>query len=63
MNPTALANLLAQLLPLGISLYNQIHQQYSETVPPLETILSESDLNWDAIAAAATKELPKQAGA
>jgi hypothetical protein len=57
MDPTVLATLLAQLLPLGIDLYNQIQQQYSGQVPALETILAKTDLDWDAIAAAANKEL------
>jgi hypothetical protein len=63
MDPTTLATLLAQLLPLGIQLYQAIEQQYSGQVPPLETILAQSDVNWDAISAAANKELGKTGGA
>lgn len=59
MDPTALANLLAQLLPIGINLYMQIQKQYADQIPPLETILANSDANWQSIIDAANVEINK----
>lgn len=63
MNPLAIAQLLAQLLPLGIQLYKEIQSANSGTLPPVETILAAADANWDAVIFAAQAELNKAAQA
>ena len=56
----ALTNLLAQLIPAGISLYSQLEQNNSGVnVVPLATVLQGADANWDAIYAAAQVQLAK----
>ena len=56
----ALTNLLAQLIPAGISLYSQLEQNNSGVnVVPLATVLQGADANWDAIYAAAQAQLAK----
>jgi hypothetical protein len=57
MDPIVLANLLAQLLPLGIQVYTQIQQANSGTVKPIEEILANADVNFDSVIAAAQKQL------
>jgi len=57
MDPITIANLIAQLIPAGMQLYNEIRKANPAALPPLETILAQADANWDAIAAAAKKEL------
>ena len=57
MNPVAIAQLIASLLPSLIQLYNNIASQYSGQVPPIETILAQADANWNAIATAAQAEI------
>lgn len=57
MDPTALAALLAQLIPLGMQVYNQIQQANASTVPPLATILAAADADWDAVAKLAAEQL------
>ena len=55
---TAIANLLAQLIPAGINLYNQLEQNaQGASVTPLATILANADQNWLAIAATAQAQL------
>ena len=55
---TAIANLLAQLIPAGINLYNQLEQNaQGASVTPLAPILANADQNWLAIAAAAQAQL------
>jgi prophage tail gpP-like protein len=57
MDPVTLANLLAQLIPLGINIYSQIQQANADQLKPIEQILAAADTNWDAIAAAAQKQI------
>lgn len=57
MDPTVLATLIAQLIPLGIQVYNQIAAANPSTVPPLATILASADADWDAVAKAAQVQL------
>ncbi len=57
MDPTALAALLAQLIPLGIQVYSQLEAANPSTVPALATVLAQADADWDAIAAAAKDQL------
>lgn len=58
METTALAALIAQLLPLGIQVYNQIRAANpGANLPPLETILAAADADWDAIAKQAQAQL------
>ncbi len=59
MDPVALANLLAQLIPLGLKVYTGIQQANADQLQPIETILAAADANWDAVAAAAQAELNK----
>lgn len=55
---TAIANLLAQVIPAGINLYNQLEQNsQGASVIPLATVLANADANWLAIAAAAQAQL------
>lgn len=56
----ALANLIGQLLPLGISAYKQIQGLFADKLAPVETILASADASWDAVIAAAQKELGNQ---
>ena len=57
MEPVALANLLAQLIPLGINVYTQIQQANTEQLKPIEDVLALADKNWQSITDAANKEL------
>lgn len=57
MDPVALAALIAQLLPVGIQIYNQIAAANPATVPPLSTILVGADASWDQVAATAQGQL------
>jgi hypothetical protein len=57
MDPVTLANLLAQLIPLGINIYSQIQQANADQLKPIEQILAAADTNWGAIAAAAQKQI------
>jgi hypothetical protein len=59
MDPVTLANLLAQLLPLGIKLYEEIQQANQDKLKPLAEILTAADSNWDAVATAAQAEIAK----
>jgi hypothetical protein len=59
MDPTTLANLLAQLIPLGINIYSQIQQANANSLKPIEQVLAEADANWDAIAVAAAAQIAK----
>ena len=59
MDPVTLANLLAQLIPLGINAYTQIQQANADQLKPIEDVLAAADANWDAIAKAAQAELAK----
>jgi hypothetical protein len=57
MDPVTLANLLAQLIPLGINVYTQIQQANSDKLKPIEEILSAADSNWDAITKSAQVQI------
>jgi hypothetical protein len=57
MGAAALAALIAQLVPVGIQVYNEIAAANPDTVPPLETILASADADWDAVAEAAKAQL------
>lgn len=59
----ALAQLLSQLLPLGISAYTQIQQANQDQLKPIEEVLAAADGNWDEIVKAAKAELAKTPGA
>ena len=59
MDPTTLAALMAQLIPLGINIYTQIQQANANTLKPIEQVLAEADVNWDAIAVAAAAQIAK----
>ena len=59
MDPTTLATLIAQLIPLGINIYTQIQQANANTLKPIEQVLAEADVNWDAIAVAAAAQIAK----
>lgn len=59
MDPTTLAALIAQLIPLGINIYTQIQQANANTLKPIEQVLAEADVNWDAIAVAAAAQIAK----
>jgi hypothetical protein len=59
MDPVTIANLLAQLLPLGIKLYQEIQQANQDKLKPLAEILAAADSNWDAVATAAQAEIAK----
>lgn len=53
----AIANLLAQLLPLGINIYNQIEAANQNAgLQPLADILAAADVNYKAIQAAAVAQ-------
>jgi len=57
-DPNTIINLIASLLPSVIGLYNSLVQQYGgANTQTVEQILSTADANWDAVAAAAKKEL------
>lgn len=46
----ALANLLAQLLPLGVGLYNQLRAANADAnLKPIEDILSVADANYQTV--------------
>ena len=51
MDPLAIANLLAQLLPLGINLYKEIQAANTGDLKPIEEILAAADANWNAVIA------------
>ena len=54
----ALAALLGQLIPAGISLYTQLEQNSAgANIVPLATVLANADANWNAIYAAAQAQL------
>ena len=55
----ALAQLLAQLLPLGISAYTQIQQANQDQLKPIEEVLAAADAQWDSVIKAAQAELAK----
>jgi len=56
----ALANLLAELIPLGIGAYQQIKDANQDAnLKPLEEILTKANLNADAIIATAQAEIAK----
>ncbi len=57
MDPVLLANLLAQLLPLGVQVYREIQQANADQLKPIEDILTAADTNWDAVTATAQAEL------
>lgn len=57
MNPLAIAQLIASLLPSLLNLYNEIAAQYQGQVQPIEEILKAANVNWDQVAAAAQKEI------
>ena len=57
MDPITFANLLAQLIPLGVNLYAQIQQANAAQLKPIEDILATADTNWDAIAKAAQAQV------
>lgn len=59
MNPVQIAQLLAQLLPLGIQLYKEIQAANSGSLASVETILAAADANWDAVIFAAQTEINK----
>jgi len=63
MDPTTLANLIAQLIPLGINIYSQIQQGNTNAMKPIEQVLAEADANWDAIAVAAAAQIVKDKAA
>lgn len=58
MNSVQIAQLLAQLLPLGIQLYNEIlSANQNSGLKTLEQILAEADVNWKEIGTVAKQEL------
>jgi hypothetical protein len=57
MPPVLLAQLIAQLIPLGLQVYNEIRNANPDQLPPIETILAQADAKWDDVIAAAKKEL------
>lgn len=57
MDAAALAALIAQLIPVGIQVYNEIAAANPSTVPPLATVLAAADADWDAIAKQAQAQL------
>jgi hypothetical protein len=59
MNPIALANLLALLLPLGIQTYKQIQAAHAGAVKPIEEVLASADMDVDAFLAMAREEIAK----
>ena len=59
MDPTTLAALIAQLIPLGINIYTQIQQANANTLKPIEQVLADADVNWDVIAVAAAAQIAK----
>ena len=53
----AITNALAQMIPAGISLYNQLEQNNQNAgITPLATVLANADANWDDIAAVAKQQ-------
>lgn len=60
MDPIALANLLAILIPLGTKIYTGIQAANADKLKPLADILAAADANWDSITAAANAEIAKQ---
>lgn len=55
---TALASLIAQLIPVGIQAYNGIRAANpGANLAPLETILAAADADWDAVAKQAQAQL------
>jgi hypothetical protein len=59
MDPIVLANLIAQLLPLGVNIYTQIQQANADQLKPVEEILAVADANWDSIMKVAQAEIAK----
>jgi hypothetical protein len=57
MDPVTLAALIAQLVPVGIQVYNQIQAANPDTVPPLSNVLAAADADWDAVAKQAQAQL------
>jgi hypothetical protein len=57
MDPVVLAQLLAQLIPLGMQVYTQIQQANAGALKPLSDVLAAADADWDAVAAAAAAQL------
>ena len=53
----AIAQLIAQLLPVAVNAYKEIQQANQSSLPPVETILASADANWDQIAATAQAQL------
>lgn len=56
MNPTQLAALITELTTAAITAYKAIAST-DKTLPPIETLLTQADANWQAIQAAAQKEI------
>ena len=59
MDPITLANLLAQLIPLGMNIYSQIQQANANQLKPLADVIAAADANFDEILKAAQAELAK----
>jgi len=56
MNALAIAQLIENLLPAMIGLYNEIRQDASAaSLKPVEQILAQADANWDDVIAASQK--------
>lgn len=53
----ALAGVASQLIPMFVALFNQKAAASGGAIRPLADILKESDTNFDAVIAAAKKEL------
>ena len=58
MDPTALATLLAQLIPLGIQVYEQLVQANATQGQTTAQMLAQADTDWNAVITAAQKQTP-----
>jgi len=59
MDPIALANLLAILVPLGAKVYIAIQQANQDQLKPLADVIAAADANWDDVIVNAQAEIAK----
>lgn len=59
MDPVAIANLLAALIPLGIKVYSEIEAANTGQLAPITDIITAANTGWVDVIAAAQAELAK----
>jgi hypothetical protein len=62
MDPTALANLLAQLIPLGIQTYEQLVQANATAGQTTAQMLAKANADWQSVITEAQSQLGSQTG-